>query len=605
MPYVGTHLHVCQTKQNIKRNMMMSSIQFWVASKVIQWQTPAQTPPGTPVPLAPVCESVALACLTDEENTMYIENGIIRFEGNIDENRIKDALQGLMDRHDSLRMRFSLDDDGRVQGNITGPGIMNPRLEVRQMKSISEEDAGLVLRDLDALPLDVRVPPLMRTTLLYLANDVVLMHIGVSHAVMDGTSLPQFFKELSNLYNGKSIKPVPYQYSQFCGWQRNLITGTGSTLVKNQLSFWESKLQGAPPLLELPTDKPRPPIFNHRGAEYNMVIDGDTITQMQRVMKENRQSPWRLMLACYYWMLRTFSGQEDVVITMPRTTRPPTMLETIGHFANFVPIRLQMSEEWNLVDTCRHIGQVIKAAAANGDVPFSSVIERCCANRNSAYAPIAQVSMSLILDEWQVCPDVYGAKSSFGKACTTHRCLNDLHIKVFMKRGEIELGFLYNCEVFEEHTIARMAQTMKSISGVWFGNETSTYAALDVFQSDIRSLDDVSSCLGTLCPSILQGPLAHEIFEQQAEENPDNVCIVFGEQSLTYRDVNRKANMLASHLAETSNVGPEVLVGIMLDRNPELVVSILAVLKAGGAYVPVCLVLMIVSRNFDAACIIV
>jgi len=495
-------------------------------------------------------------------------------------------------------MSFSLDEDGHVQGLITAPGVLDPRLEILHMVKSSEDDVGELLRDLDTRPLDVRKPPLLRATLIYLSNDVVLLHIGISHAVMDGTSVPQFLKELSALYNGKSLGAVRYQYSQFCGWQRNLLYS--SPKVKHQLLYWEKRLRGAPPLLELPIDMPRPPAFRHQGREYGVTIDGDTVQQMRRVMKDNRQSPWRIMIACYYWMLRTYSGQEDIVMTMPRTTRIPNMLETLGHFANFVPLRLHMSEEWNLVETCRYIGKTMKEAVANGDVPFSAVIERCCEGRNTAYAPVSQASISLIMEEWQFCPEIEGAISSFGKVSTTSRCLNDVHLKVFLRYDSVECSFLYNRDIFEESTIVRMAKTFQSVCSMWFKSDDAPYFKLDFFSFGDRTANELSSCLGKVCPDVLHGPLAHQIFEQRAEEIAGNICIETEEESLTYRDVNRKANILAAHLVENLGVGPEVLVGIMLDRTPELVVSILAVLKAGGGYVPVRSFLSLVLRMSGA-----
>ena len=373
-----------------------SKMKFMVAGAIQQWQTPAPKIGG--MPLGPVSEQVILSVINDptSKGNMYVQILLNQFKGKLDIERLQQAYQAMVDRHDALRTTFQVI-DGALLAEVHAAGSVKSELKIINMLDVEAGSPSVMatLVDIGNAPMDLTVAPLGHLTLVCVAEDRYLLQLRYCHGIMDGTSHLVWLNELSALYNGKKLPKVQYQYSQFAGWQRNFLDPQ-STGVIQQLKYWNQKLQGAPELLELPTDCPRPPVCSFLGKIYSSTISTDLYDKIKTFMEDNRQSPWRIVLAAYVYTLQAYSQQPEAVVAMPRTTRLPTMANVLGHFANFVPLRLCIDNSMTFLDICKYIGAVMKEASANGDVTFQSIIKECRPVRSQAYVPVAQASVSVI-----------------------------------------------------------------------------------------------------------------------------------------------------------------------------------------------------------------
>ena len=374
----------------------LSKMKFMVAGALQQWQTPA--PKIGSMSLGPVCEQVILSVINDptSKGNMYVQILLNQFKGELHIKRLEEAYQAMVDRHDALRTTFQVV-DGALSAEVHAPGSVKTELKVIKMLDVEASDPSVMatLIDIGNAPMDLAKAPLGQLTLVCVASGRYLLQLRYCHGIMDGTSHLVWLNELSALYNGKKLPKAQYQYSQFAGWQRTFLDPQ-STRVIQQLTYWNQKLLGAPELLELPTDYPRPPVCSFLGKIYSSTISTDLYNKIKAFMKDNRQSPWRIVLAAYVYTLQTYSQQPEAVVTMPRTTRLPTMAHVLGHFANFVPLRLCIDNSMTLLDICKYIGAEMKESVANGDVTFQSIIKECRRVRSQAYVPVSQASVSVI-----------------------------------------------------------------------------------------------------------------------------------------------------------------------------------------------------------------
>ena len=365
--------------------MLLGAIQKWSTPK-------AQV--GSMLP-SPVSHQILLACENDRKGTLYVQVMLNKFKGTFNVDRLQEAYQSMVDRHDCLRTDYH-SVEGELVAEVHPAGTVKATLQVIEMSECNADDPKVVekLKELGNLPIDYHKAPLAHLAIVCLADNTYYLQLRYNHSIMDGTSHPAWLKDLAAFYNRKSLGAVQ-QYSQFSAWQRKFLA-QGSPKVETQLKFWKEELRGAPELLELPTDYPRPPVCGFQGSVYGAFVNAETYQKINKFMAENRQSPWRVMLSAYVLLLQQYSQQDEVVISMPRSTRLPTMLNVLGHFANFLPLRLALEDSMSLLDACKSIGATMKQAVANGDVTFNSIAAVCSPKRTQAYTPLAQVSISVL-----------------------------------------------------------------------------------------------------------------------------------------------------------------------------------------------------------------
>jgi len=452
---------------NMEKNKISLARSLQIAT--LSWSIPKAVPSGLAEP-SPVSQSVAMAALQDDECTLYLEHIMNKVKGKIDIHGLKNAFQSMIDRHDALRTRYFFDDNGEIRVEIIAPGECQGRLTVvdRREGMNGSETADDIISCLKRSPLAINEAPAIRISLVMLPDEVNLILLTASHALVDGTSGPIFLKELSSLYNGIELAPVKYQYSQFARWQRHhLAVGQSkpNSLVKRELDYWSKNLAGAPPLLDMALDYPRPKVFKGHAQTYTVQVDPGLRQKVKCFMDSNHQSPWRIFLIAYYFGLRAYSGQDDVVINIPRTTRLyPVMADTVGHFANFVPIRVGGDQanidSFNMIEASKFVGSVIKDAVRNGDVMFGDIVKRIGAQRDPSYVQVSQAALSVILQEWIYFPSFKGTERLELPLDVNdnERIMSDLYLRVFLLDDSLVLSMSYNSDIFQKSTIGKVVK---------------------------------------------------------------------------------------------------------------------------------------------------
>ena len=434
-----------------------------VTLTALSWTIPKAVPRGIAHP-SPVARSIAIAALQDSEGTLYLEHLLNCVKGEINVKSLERAFQSMIDRHDSLRTRYFLDDTGEIMAEIIESGKCQGTVDVvdRRTQVDGFESADDTVASLKKRPMDISEAPLIRLSLVMLPDNMNMILLTASHAAVDGTSGPTFLKEFSSLYNGNKLAPVKYQYSQFGAWQKkylSMASRKSRNMVENQLAFWEKTLAGVPPLLDMALDYPRPKVFRGHAETVTIEVDPALYDKVRSFMEVHHQSPWRIFLIAYYFALRAYSGQEDMVINIPRTTRLPIMLDTIGHFANFVPIRVGVGDmnidSCNMIEASRRLGLAMKEAVRNGDVMFDDIVDRVCSQRDLSYMPVSQAALSILLEEWIYFPEFQGTDRLPLPLDVNdnHRIMTDLYLRVFLLDDSLALSMSYNRDIFQENSV--------------------------------------------------------------------------------------------------------------------------------------------------------
>lgn len=447
-----------------KRTTLLERLQL----AALSWSIPRAVPQGIAEP-SPVSQSVAIAALHDNEGTLYLEHLLNKVQGKIDAHRLESAFQSMIDRHDALRTRYFFDEDGEVKVEIIAPGNCKGSMTVinRSEGLVGSESADDFISSLKRRPLALSEAPAIRISLIMLPDEVNLILLTASHALVDGTSGPIFLRELSSIYNGIELAPVKYQYSQFAQWQRNhLASGPNksNSLVNRELEYWSKTLAGAPPLLTMALDCARPKVFEGHAQTHTVQIKPELSQKVRFFMESNHQSPWRIFLIAYYFGLRAYSDQDDIVINIPRTTRLPIMADTIGHFANLVPIRIGGAQtkidSLNMIQASKCVGLAMKDAVLNGDVMFGDIVNQVCTHRDPSYTPISQATLSVILQEWIYFPRFRGTErlSLPLDVNDNDRLMSDLYLRVFILDDSLVLSMSYNCDIFHKETISKFME---------------------------------------------------------------------------------------------------------------------------------------------------
>jgi amino acid adenylation domain-containing protein len=408
------------------------------------------------------------------------------------------------------------------------------------------------------------------------------------HIISDGWSLEVFIRELGTLYEafleGKTspLPELPIQYADFAAWQREW---QGEILhLEAQLAWWHERLAGAPALLELPTDRPRPPRQSFHGSTYRFTLEAPLIESMKGLARKEGATPFMALVASWAVVLSRHAGQDEVLLGAPVAGRNRTEIEDlIGFFVNTLVFRVNIGEVGSFTDLLRHVREVTLSAFAHQDVPFERIVAEVVQERRTlAHSPLFQAMIVL--------------QNYFGDVITIPGLtlvplVSDIGVAKFdltlalQERGNqsLESSLEYRTDLFNNSTIARMAEHLKILikGAVNYPDrptaELPLLTELERFQIAVEWNDTK--------PTPLTEPLLHRRFQARAALCPNEVAVVHGEHYLTFAEVVVQAERLAVSLA-AHGIGPGVLVGLRLRRSPELVVASLAVLMTGGAYLP-------------------
>jgi amino acid adenylation domain-containing protein len=499
---------------------------------------------------------------------------------------LEQSLTEIVRRHEALRTTFSVVDGSPMQVIAPPTLITLPVVDLRMLPATEQLGEVQRLISLKAQrPFDLANDSLWRVCLIQLSEDDHVMLLVMHHIVSDGWSTGILLGELSTLYEAFSqgepspLPDLPIQYADFAVWQRQWLSGE---VLETQLNYWKQQLAGAPPLLELPTDRPRPSVQTYRGNTYEFQLNADLSQKLKSLSQKLGATLFMTLLTAFNILLSRYSGQSDIIVGSPIANRNHSEIESlIGFFVNTLVLRTNLEGNPSFVELLSRVRQVALDAYAHQDLPIERLVEELQPERSLSYSPLFQVMFAL-----QNAPiEELGMP---GLSITSLQLENvtskfDLSLSMEETAQQLRGAWEYNIDLFDVATITRMTGHFQTLLEGIVGNPEQEIFELPLLTSTERYqlLEEWNNTQ----TEYSQHKCIHQLFQDQVELTPDAVAVVFEDQKLTYWELNARANQLA-HYLQSLGVGPEVLVAICVERSLEMVVGLLAILKAGGAYVP-------------------
>lgn len=518
----------------------------------------------------------------DRENPFYNVSFSMRIIGSLSVTALEQSINEIIRRHEAIRTTFLMVEGAPMQAIAPKLTITLP---VVDLQGLLETEVQLLITKSVRQAFNLEKDPLLRVTLLRLEPESHLLILTMHHIIMDGWSMGIFLKELESLYQAFTAgepSPLPeltIQYADFAVWQRQWLTGE---VLEKQLNYWKQQLADAPPLLELPTDYPRPPVQTFCGATREFQLEEHLTKQLVTLSQKSDVTLFMTLLAAFAILLHRYSSVDDICIGSPFANRNrPEVEPLIGLFVNSLVLRTQIAENPSFSEFLLHVRSVVLDAHAHQDVPFEQVVEALQPERSTSYNPLFQV----IFDIRNISRDTVELP---GIKLTPRRLESgtaqfDLSLSIEKTQKGLIGSWEYNSDLFKPDTIARMTGHFQTLLEAIVANPDRRVGELPFLTESERC-----QLLVEWNNTTKEYPFdkcIHELFEEQVTRSPDAIAVILEGEQLTYRELNQRANQLAHHL-RALGVGPEVLVGICVERSPLMVIGLLGILKAGGAYVP-------------------
>jgi amino acid adenylation domain-containing protein len=490
----------------------------------------------------------------------------------------------LIYRHESLRTTFAMHAGQPMQViHPVGPYIL-PIIDLHGLGSEQAEQQTQHLAHQEAqYPCNLETGPLLRTTLLQLGKEENVLLLTLHHIITDGWSNGVLIQELTTLYqsmrDGEAIllSPQSIQYADYALWQRDWLQGQ---VLETQLAYWRTQLAGAPSL-ELPTDHPRPLMSTHRGASVQFHLPPLLSKQLVALSREEHVTLFMLLLAAFQVLLARYSGQRDISVGTPIANRRQIELEeVIGFFVNTLVMRTDLSGDLTFQQVLQRVREGCLGAYAHQDLPFEKIVEELVLERDMSRSPLFQVMLTL-QNTLSAQNDLAGVSVH---SLQMERLNSQFDLTLLLAETEQGLaGMLeYSTDLFKEETIERLLGHWQTLLEGIVQTPQAHIWELPLLTPQEQVLLQDWNTTQMVSP---EERCVHELFEQQVQSTPEAIALIFEQQQLTYAQLNCRANQLAHHL-QGMRVGPEVLVGICMERSLDLVIAMLAVLKAGGVYLP-------------------
>ncbi|MBE5228530.1 MAG: amino acid adenylation domain-containing protein [Microcystis aeruginosa PMC 728.11] len=509
----------------------------------------------------------------------------LRLEGNLNSEILIQSLEEICDRHEALRTNFITIDGIPTQ-------VIQPRtwtVTVVDLQHLSGSEQAIASQELaknQAIqPFDLAGEPLIRITLLVLSETEHLLLVCMHHIVSDGWSMGVFIQELTALYNAyiqglsSPLNPLSIQYGDFTLWQRQWLQGE---VLQQQLDYWQKQLAGAPALLSLPTDRPRPNQQSFAGGHLPFSLSLELTEKLTQLTQEQGVTLFMTLLTAYAVLLYRYTEQEDILIGTPIANRNRREIEgLIGFFVNTLVLRIDLSGNPNFNQLLGRVREMAMDAYAHQDLPFEMLVEALQPERDLSHAPLFQVDFLLQNSP----PSPLELIDLTATPLTTENDTAKFDLTLAMENTSAGLQGVweYNTDLFDRSTIERLTGNFITLLEALVVNPQQP-----IFQLPLLTGVEAKELLQDWNATEKDYPFhqcVHHLFEEQAARTPAAVAVVFEGQELTYQELNIQANQLA-HYLQSLGVNSEVLVGIYLERSLLVIVGLLAVLKAGGAYIP-------------------
>ncbi len=547
----------------------------------------APTERGGVLPLSFAQERLWFLHRLAPESPAYNCPYFFRLRGRLDSRALEAGLESLVGRHEILRTTFP---------EIGGQPFqqIQPRLDVRlellDLRTSSPEARDEALaRQLAAFagrPFDLVRGPLIRAGVIRLDDEEHVLCLNVHHIVTDGRSMEVAFRELASVYGAirtgedPKLPAQPIQYADFSAWQRRELT---EEVVEGLVAWWRERLVGAPPLLELPADHPRPPVQSFRGEAVPFHLDAALTARLRTLGTHNNMTLVMVVLAGFGTLLHRLTDEDDVIVGIPSLGRDRVELETLlGFFVNTLPVRIDFAHEPSFETLLRRVREASLAAFEHDALPFERLVQELRVERVASHSPIVQVAIA---------PQPPGERDlRLAGLSVEHlegpsqRAVFDLTLFCWETPGGLAGTIEYSTDLFERPTIERLVGHLLTLLAGAAAEPTTVVGKLPMLtaEEERRILRDWND---TAAPHA-EGSCFHELFAAQSTRTPDAVAVVEPSgRALSYAELDARTNTLARYLRDLG-VGPDALVAIAVERSLDLVVGILGILKAGGGYLP-------------------
>ncbi|MFC7440511.1 amino acid adenylation domain-containing protein [Laceyella putida] len=519
---------------------------------------------------------------------VYNMPGAIRLKGPLQIEALEACLKELVRRHEVLRTTFVTAEDGNARQVVhPAPAFRLSQLDLSDLESkMKEREVNRLVHEEARTPFLLAEGPLIRARLLHLGDDEHVLLFTMHHIVSDSWSLGLFAKEMALLYrafaDGKPcpLPDLPIQYGDYAVWQKSRMD---TETMKDHLHYWKKRLSGNLPVLQLPTDFARPAIPSYAGGRLGFNVDRELTDRLKALAKAEGATLFMTLLAAYKTLLYRYSSQEDLIVGTPLAGRRQKEVEDlIGFFVNTLPLRTDLGGKPSFRELLRRVKETALEAFDHQDLPFEKIVvevqpDRSTMNQSPLFqtmfvlqnAPMPKMDLGDVTVSFL---DVHSGTAKF-----------DLLLTMMETETGMTAAFEYDKDLFREETMRRMIAHFRRLLMAIVQEPDQSIARLDYMSETEKNWLIHQPQATTIRVEVRE--CIHGRFEGQAERRPEATAVVFEGESLTYRELNERANQLAHHLKKRG-VGPNRLVGLSVERSLETVVGILGILKAGGVYVP-------------------
>jgi len=532
------------------------------------------------------------------KSTVYSIVRAVQIPNKLDIPAFRQTFIKLSQRHPMLRTTFNLKNGEPVQQLHP---YLAPYFAVEDASNWSMALIKKRLNQAAQMPFDLERGPLLRIHIFSRTPEEHYVLFNIHHIIADLWTLAIFLTEMGEIYDAEknnispSLSPHTMTYFDFVQDHFEMLK---SSKGKELLQFWRNQLSGELPVLDLPTDYPRPPVQTYQGASQADWIDAERSQQLSLLAKNQHTNLYTILLAAFHILLYRYTGQEDIIVGTPKAGRRRKTMKILGYFVNPVAIRADLSGNPTFPDFLKRMHHTVQQSFAHEDLPFSMLVKELQPERDSSRSPIFQVVFSLQKTTRSVNGDGMalfsigegGGKINFGSIPLVSMSVNervspfDLSLLIAETSKGLALSLEYNTALLKPDKIRSMLEHYQNLLKSILTNPDQRISALSILTEKEYSRLIINEWNITEV-DFPKTKCTHQIFEEHAAQNPDWPAVVFQNQQLTYRELNERANQLAHYLSKLG-VGPEQRIALCVERSLEMIIGIMGILKAGGAYVP-------------------
>jgi amino acid adenylation domain-containing protein len=508
-----------------------------------------------------------------------------RVTGPLNVEALMSAFATVIQRHESLRTIFESLEGAARQVVLSDVKVQVP---VRDLSSLPESErratALRIASEEGKKPFDLTTGPLLRTLLLKLDREQYILVLAMHHIITDGWSISIMFRELTQAYEAfiekrkLDLPALPVQYAEYAEWQREFL---GGEVLAKQVSYWKQKLAGAPTILDLPTDHPRPKEHNWQGATEELIFEHQVLVNLKEFAQSEGATLFMVSLAAFEALLWRYTGQDSILVGTPTAARSQIEIENlVGFFVNTLVFRGDLDSKITFRELVQQVRTYALEAYSHQDVPFEKLVEELVPQRTMNTSPLFQVMFTFQNIPKQIF-EISGLEME-ELEFETGIAKFDLSIEAF-EDDRFHCRFEYNTDLFDKATVLRQMSHFRNLVLTGLKNPDEPISRIPLM--DASELDQTILQWNDTAVDHAGAKDIQTIFEEQAARTSDSVALIYQDQEFSYKKINEDANQLAHYLAK-KHVRPGSLVGVSFERSPELTVALLAVLKTGAAYVP-------------------